>query len=78
MLKIKLTRIGKKNQPIYRISVAEGKSKISGHVTEQIGLYQPQQTPPLFKIDLAKYQSWLSKGAQPTDTIRKLVSKFTK
>lgn len=78
MLKIKLTRLGKKNQPLYRVSVAEGKSKVSGRVTEHIGIYQPQQNPPLFKIDLTKYQSWLSKGAQPTDTLRKLVSKYTK
>ena len=78
MLKVKLTRIGKKNQPQYRIIINEAKSKRDGAFTDQIGHYNPLAKPPAFTIDLPKYQEWLKKGAQPTDTVRQLVAKFTK
>lgn len=73
MLKIKLVRIGKKNQPQYRIVVAEGRSKNGGNIAEQLGYYNPLAKPASLLIDHAKYMSWLKKGAIPTDTIRNLV-----
>jgi small subunit ribosomal protein S16 len=77
MLKIKLTRVGKKGQPQYRVVVAEAKDKNSGKYTDLLGTYNPLTQPADFKIDLEKYNAWLTKGAQPTDTIRQFVKKLT-
>ena len=76
MLKIKLQRIGKRNQPYYRIIVAEAKSKISGKYLDLLGTYNPLTNPHTVKLDLSKYQYWKQKGAQPTDTVRKLAKKI--
>lgn len=76
MLKIKLTRIGKKGQPQYRVVVQEGKSKISGEAKALLGYYNPLSQPPEFRLLTAEYDAWLARGARPTDTIRQLVKKF--
>ncbi len=76
MLKIKLQRVGKKGQPQYRIIVAEAKSKISGKYLDLLGTYNPRKQPSEFNLNKTKYQSWLKKGAQPTDTVRKLANKL--
>jgi len=73
MLKIKLTRRGKKHQPSYRIVVAEARSKRDGKYIESLGFYNPSTTPAGYKIDKKKYQEWLDKGAQPTEAVRRLV-----
>ncbi|EKD53181.1 MAG: ribosomal protein S16 [uncultured bacterium] len=75
MLKIKLQPTGKKHQRSYRIVVVEGKSKLSGSVLDTIGTYNPHETETEKKISIKKdsYQLWINKGAQPTDTIRKLI-----
>ncbi len=74
MLKIKLQPTGKKHQRSYRIVVAEGKSKLTGTVLEILGTYNPhEEDEKKITINKESYDSWLSKGAQPTDTIRKLV-----
>lgn len=78
MLKIKLFRTGKKNQPQYRVVVVEAKSKRDGKYTELLGTYNPLQNPPAFDIDVEKYNNWVKKGAQPTDTVRKLAEKAAK
>ena len=72
MLKIKLTRVGKKGQPQYRIVVIEARDKNSGKYVELLGTYNPLLKPAEFKLDTAKYKTWLDKGAQPTMTVRKL------
>lgn len=72
MLKIKLTRTGKKGQPNYRIVVIEAKTRREGKYLESLGFYQPQQKPAIIKINQERYQFWLQKGAQPTPTVRKL------
>lgn len=76
MLKVKLQRIGKRNQPVYRIIIAEAKSKLSGKYIDLLGTYDPKPNPSVFKINLNKYKSWLKKGAQPTKTIRLLIKKL--
>lgn len=76
MLKIKLQRVGKKNQPSYRIVIAEARSKLSGKYVDLLGTYDPKTNPSSFKIDKEKYKSWLKKGAQPTKTIRLLTKKL--
>jgi small subunit ribosomal protein S16 len=73
MLKIKLQPTGKKHQKTYRVVVAEGKSKLSGKVIDSIGNYNPHDPENKITIDRENYQSWINKGAQPTDTVRKLV-----
>lgn len=73
MLKIKLQPTGKRHQRYYRIVVAEDRSKLSGEVIDTIGSYNPHDSKNLLEINKESYQSWLNKGAQPTDTIRKLV-----
>jgi small subunit ribosomal protein S16 len=72
MLKVKLYPVGKKNQPKYRIVIAEARSKRSGRYIESIGFYDPSTEPSLVKINKPKYLEWLEKGAQPTQTIRNL------
>lgn len=76
MLKIKLTRTGRKNQAQYRIVVAEAKSKITGS-SVVLGSYNPASTDNKIIINQQEYANWLSKGAQPTDTVRQLVKKLS-
>ncbi len=73
MLKIKLQPTGKRHQRFYRIVVAEGKSKLSGKVIDTLGTYNPHDVENKIELNKENYQLWLNKGAQPTDTIRKLV-----
>ncbi len=78
MLKIKLQRIGKKGQPQYRIVVREDRVKQGGKAVAEIGYYNPLKKPATFELDQQAYTAWLAKGAQPTDTIRKLATPKTK
>lgn len=75
MLKIKLFRTGKKNQPTYRIVIAKDKSKRGGKYVDLIGNYNPSVTPHQVSIDKKKLNYWLSKGAQPTNTVKRLIKK---
>jgi small subunit ribosomal protein S16 len=75
MLKIKLQPTGKRNQRLYRIVVAEGKSKLTGRYTDLLGHYNPHHPKNKITIDQKLYGSWMNKGAQPTDTVRQLVNK---
>lgn len=76
MLKIKLARFGKKKQPHYRIVINEARDKRDGQYVEMIGSYAPTLSPKILEIDLEKYEAWLKKGAQPTDTVSALVTRF--
>lgn len=76
MLKIKLARFGKRNQPEYRIVVNEARDKRDGKYVELLGHYAPTQEPKLLKIDLDNYRQWLAKGAKPTETVAALVKRF--
>lgn len=74
MLKIKLQRIGKKGQPQYRIVVREDRVKQGGKSVAEIGYYNPLVKPAVFELEVKEYEAWLAKGAQPTDTIRRLAN----
>lgn len=74
MLKIKLTRTGKRNQPSYRVVVAEARSKLNGQYTTSLGFYNPLKK--IFKINQVEYENWLKKGARPTPTVLRLVKKY--
>ena len=74
MLKIRLARVGKKKQPTYRVVVADARAPRDGKYVEILGHYNPRSEPSVFEIDEEKARSWLSKGAQPTDRIHKLLA----
>ena len=70
MLRIRLTRVGKKKQPTYRIVVIDRKKARDSSFVEIVGHYNPRQEPALITLKPERIQYWLSKGAQPTDTVR--------
>ncbi len=72
-VKIRLIRMGKKKQPVYRVVVADGRTPRDGRYIEQIGRYDPRQEPTLIEIDNEKAVDWLRKGAQPTEPVRRLL-----
>ena len=72
-VKIRLMRMGKKKQPTYRVVAADARSPRDGRFIEILGTYQPRQEPSVILIDNAKAVSWLQKGAQPTETVAKLL-----
>ncbi|MBQ8414476.1 MAG: 30S ribosomal protein S16 [Clostridia bacterium] len=74
-VKIRLTRMGKKKNPFYRIVVADERSRRDGAPIDEIGYYDPMTTPANVKIDADKATKWLNNGAQPTDTVRSLLKK---
>lgn len=76
MLKIKLARFGKKHQPHYRIVINEARDKRDGRYVAKVGLYAPTQSPKSLVVDLEAYDGWIKKGAQPTETVASLVSRF--
>lgn len=76
MLKVKLARFGKKNQPHFRVVVNEARDKRDGSYVALLGHYAPTQTPKLLQINLVEYKKWLVKGAQPTETVAALVKRF--
>jgi small subunit ribosomal protein S16 len=73
MVKIRLKRIGAKKKPFYRIVVADSRSPRDGKFIEQIGTYNPLTDPSEIKVDAEKAKKWLSTGAQPTETVKKLL-----
>ena len=78
MLRIRLTRVGAKKQPSYRLVVAEARWKRDGRVVDRLGHYDPKTDPPTFEYDEDKTLDWLRKGAQPSDPVlRMLKSKGT-
>jgi len=66
-------RMGKKKQPTYRVVAADSRSPRDGRFIEAFGTYAPREDPPAVKIDNAKAVDWLNKGAQPTDTVVRLL-----
>ncbi len=72
-VKIRLKRVGKKKQPYYRVVVADVRSPRDGRFIEEIGTYNPHTQPSTFKVDAERVKYWLETGAQPTETVRKLL-----
>jgi len=73
MVKIRLRRMGKKKQPTYRVVVTDGRNARDGRFIEAIGRYSPRSEPSEVEIDTEKAAEWLSKGAQPSDAVAKLL-----
>ena len=74
-VKIRLTRMGAKKNPFYRIVVADSRNPRDGRAIQEIGYYDPTVEPSVLKIDTEAAKYWLSKGAQPTDTVRTLLKR---
>jgi small subunit ribosomal protein S16 len=72
-VRIRLTRVGAKKQPAYRVVVADGRSARDSRSIETIGHYNPRSEPVEIAIDAEKAKSWLAKGAQPSDTVLRLL-----
>ena len=75
MLRIRLTRTGKKKQASYRVVVTDINAKRDGRIVERIGYYNPRREPTEYRIDENRALYWLSVGAQPTDAVRRLLDK---
>lgn len=71
-VKMRLKRMGKKRNPIYRIVVADARSPRDGKFIEEIGTYDPNQEPSVFKVDEEAAKKWLNNGAQPTEVVGKI------
>ncbi len=72
-VKLRLTRVGKKKQPQYRIVAADARSPRDGRFIEILGHYDPRQDPSALTVDNDKAVKWLSQGAQPTERVAKLL-----
>jgi small subunit ribosomal protein S16 len=72
-VRIRLTRVGATKQPTYRLVVADSRSARDGRAIDTIGHYNPRTDPIELQVDEAKAKEWLAKGAQPSDTVRRLL-----
>ncbi|HEX6742643.1 MAG TPA: 30S ribosomal protein S16 [Solirubrobacteraceae bacterium] len=70
---MRLTRVGGKKDPIWRVVVADQRSPRDGRFIENVGQYNPQTDPSTITLDEDRVRAWLAKGAQPTETVRKLL-----
>ena len=74
-VKIRLTRMGAKKAPFYRIVVMDSRKARDGEYIDQIGYYNPVKEPAEIKLDVEKAKKWIATGAQPTDTVKVLLKK---
>jgi small subunit ribosomal protein S16 len=73
-VKIKLKRLGKIHRPVYRIVVADSRTKRDGRAIEEIGTYDPLPNPSLISLNSERVQYWLGVGAKPTDTVQRILA----
>jgi small subunit ribosomal protein S16 len=76
MVKIRLSRMGRRHKPFYRIVVVDSRNKRTGKYIESLGFYDPLNESNQYKLDEEKALEWLLKGAQPTDTARRILKKM--
>jgi small subunit ribosomal protein S16 len=72
-VRVRLTRVGSRKNPIWRVVVADGRSKRDGRVLETVGRYNPQRQPSEIVLDRERIDYWLARGAQPSETVRSLL-----
>ena len=72
MVKIRLTRTGRKLDPSYRIVVADSRSPRDGKAIDEIGTYDPTKNPTEYNVDVEAAKKWLNNGAQPTETVARI------
>ncbi len=76
MVRIRLTRKGAKKKPFYRLVAADQRSPRDGRFIEQLGYYDPMKQPYVLNFDLERVDYWISQGAQPSDTAKRLIERF--
>jgi len=74
-MKLRLTRMGSKKRPFYRIVAMNSETRRDGRALEYLGYYNPMVDPAEIKVDNEKVRAWLARGAEPTDTVRALLQK---
>jgi len=74
-LRIRLRRVGRRNQPSYRIVVADSRASRSGNIVEMLGHYQPRAKGAQSDVDVEKARAWLAKGATPSETVAAILKK---
>jgi len=72
-VKIRLARFGSKKNPVYRVVVADARAPRDDRFLEIVGRYNPQVNPSLIELDEGKVRDWISKGAQPTEPVKRLM-----
>ncbi len=77
-VKIRLRRMGAKKAPFYRIVVADSRYARDGRFIEEVGTYDPTKNPSAITVDEEKVQKWIANGAQPTDTVKKILKTLEK
>jgi small subunit ribosomal protein S16 len=77
-VRIRLSRHGAKKKPFYRVVVADGRYPRDGRYIEQVGTYDPNLTTGGIKLNQAKLENWIKRGAQPTETVSQLMAKHKK
>ncbi len=75
MLRIRLRRVGAKKHPSYRIVVADSRAPRDGSFVDQVGHYDPMTDPPTITLDDEKVKDWISKGAQPSEPVQRILRK---
>lgn len=78
MLKIRLRRMGSRQDPFYRVVVSDGRSTPQSRFVETLGTYNPGTNPETIQLDVTKAEAWIKKGAHPSETVRSLISKAAK
>lgn len=78
MLAIRLMRMGAKKKPFYRVIVKEARSKRDGAYLENVGTYDPTRNPAAVSLNLDRVDYWISQGAKPTETVRRLINSTKK
>ena len=74
-VKIRLRRLGAKKKPFYRLVVADSRARRDGRFIESLGTYDPLRDPPAVVLDEDRAVHWLRRGAQPTDTVRRILTR---
>jgi len=75
-VRIRLSRLGRKKKPYYRIVVANSEARRDGKFLEIVGFYDPMKDPEQVNLNYDKLQAWLDKGAEPTTTVKSLIAKY--
>lgn len=75
MVKIRLTRLGAHKRPFYRIIVADSKARRDGPFIEILGTYDPKVEPSKIEVDVERAKHWIGQGAQPSETVKRLLQK---
>ena len=76
MLSIRMTRVGSKKKPFFRVVVTEGRSALQSSFVENLGTYNPRPKPAKVELNKERVQYWLQKGAKPSDSVRTLLQKY--